>query len=456
METPMTRASRRGRAVRAPRAQGKVVTFLLLAIFLPLIGFALFWGVPRLVRFVGAVSSAGAIWTTPVPMTTPGTTPQPTPDPINKPFTVLLLGVDRRGEGEGGTRSDVNIVVYVDPVKHFASMLSIPRDTRVYIPDCECYRKINAAYSIGETYYADAGGGPGLAMRTVQFLIDVPVDYYAEIDFQGFERIVDLVGGIIIDVPTPLEDNEYPTPDYGYTRIYIPAGLQHMDGRTALQYARSRHADSDIGRNRRQQQVLMAIRDRVLRLDTLTDIDKMTDLLNQLSGSLRTDIQPGILFSMLRLSSQIPAESISSYGLDYRHLTEISGTSDLEPCIPCVREIVRQMRLDPTLRKLAEEGARVEVQNGTETPGLARRTAEYLYQSGFASDHVAITDADRSTYTQTLLFDSGPHTFTQGLLVQLLHISPGNVHQVEPGEIPTVSYPDIVIILGSDFVEPRQ
>src|SRR5207253_11179176 len=105
----------------------------------------------------------------------------------------------------------------------------------------------------------------------------------------GFERIVDTMGGVTIDVPKPLADNDYPLAQnsYGTTRIYIAAGLQHMDGRTALEYARSRHADSDLGRNSRQQQVLLALRPQGVSLNLLPNLN---ELLSQLSGAIKTDL----------------------------------------------------------------------------------------------------------------------------------------------------------------------
>ena len=185
---------------------------------------------------------------------------------LRQPFTVLLIGVDKRPDPIEGARSDTLILVRLDPSTNNASMLSIPRDSVVLIPNVG-YAKINAAYSQGYSAPAAFYGagtspdaaGAALAAQTVEQWLGITVDYTAQVDFHGFENLVDILGGVLLDVPNPLYDGEYPTEDYGYQRIFIPAGLQVIDGRTALIYARTRHASSDFQRSQRQQQVLRAL-----------------------------------------------------------------------------------------------------------------------------------------------------------------------------------------------------
>ncbi len=446
----MTRAPKRGRALRPTRSQGRI-GYIFLAVFLVLVAVVLVWIVPRLLRLKTAIDDfTGSVIATRPPELTPGATPQPTPAVPREPTNILLIGVDKR-EGVAGTRNDVNIVVHINPVHRFASMLSIPRDTRVLIPGFD-YSKINNAYSLGEQYMSDAGGGPVLVKRTVERFLDLPIHYWAEVDFQGFERVVDMVDGVTVDVPVPLVDNEYPTEDYGYTRIYFPAGLQHMDGPKALQYARSRHADSDIGRNQRQQQVLMALRDRVVRLETLFDLDRLTELLYQLGDTLRTDMQLDTIWALAQLAPKIDSNNIASYALDWHVLAEISGTTDLDPCVPCVREIVQEMQINPTLRQLRGEGARVEVRNGTwSCTGCAARTAEYLRQRGFTIVDV-LQDEFAGAYTYTVVLGGEQHPFTRGLMVELFSIRPDSLYP----DAPDPAKADIVLILGDDYKPPEE
>src|ERR1700687_2589818 len=178
------------------------------------------------------------------------------------------------------------LLVSVDFDAHAMAMVSIPRDGFVAIPG-HGNERVNAAYTFGEI---DARGtGPTLAKRTVAQLFGVPVDRYGLVDIHSMEQVIDTLGGLWIDNPTRLVDREYPTDDYGTITIDIPAGRQLMDGVTAVQYARTRHPDSDYGRQTRQQQVLLAIRNQALQLQTLP---KLPQLVPQVLDLVHTDLTP--------------------------------------------------------------------------------------------------------------------------------------------------------------------
>ncbi len=179
---------------------------------------------------------------------------------------VLILGLDRRPEEGYVVRSDVIILLTVDPSGPRMGVLSIPRDLYVGIPGYGAGR-INTAHFWGEAYGAQTkvdGGGPALAMQTVTQNFGVPIQHYVRVDFESFRAVVDAVGGIDVLVEEPIVDNAYPTDDYGVTCIEIPAGLQRMDGETALYYARSRYRSSDFDRLKHQQQIFTALSRRIL------------------------------------------------------------------------------------------------------------------------------------------------------------------------------------------------
>jgi len=222
-------------------------------------------------------------------------------------INVLLLGVDRREAGDV-PRADTIIVVTIDPLTKDVGMLSIPRDLLVTIPGYG-QEKINAAYPLG---MSSSLTGPGLLRATIEYNFGIPIHYYAEVDFEGFVRIVDTLGGVVVDVPAPIKDDEYPGEDYNYTRIYFAPGLQHMDGRTALRYVRTRHDDNDFSRGYRQQQVLRALREQGLRLDLLR---KAPQLVDALADTVRTDLSPQQVLALAKLGSEIPRERIRSFTL---------------------------------------------------------------------------------------------------------------------------------------------
>ncbi len=390
------------------------------------------------------------VFVTPVPASGTPAEVEPTPNPLEDPVNILLIGIDRRDDVTH-TLNDVDIVIHIDPAQKFASMLSIPRDTLVNIPGAGNY-KINAAYGLGEELFADSGGGPGLCRRTVEQFLDIRIDYFAEVDFHGFERIVDLLGGINVDVPKPLVDNEYPTEDYGYTRIYIPAGLQHMDGQTALQYVRSRHQDSDLGRNRRQQQVLLAIRDRFLQTDLLTDWNRLEALAQELGGNLKTDIpRATTLPALVRLAPKIGSANTVSYALTMQNcLVDEDAHYNLIPDVACVQEMARKMQENPLLQ---EEAAVIQVLNGTiDCLGCAGRTQEFLRQQGLPVTDRAADAPNQGTYTTTLVLDSGDHAYTRGRLMELLGVTGTATVELYSSQ---TGQADIVLIIGPGFQPPE-
>ncbi len=186
---------------------------------------------------------------------------QPSSD--NRRITFLLLGVDQRPDDPSPPRTDNMIVVTVDPETSQVGMISLPRDLFVPIPEYQYSGKINTAYYLGEVNKYPGGGG-ALAKKTVSEFLGYPVDYYVKINFDGFIEAIDAIGGVDVVVPKTIHDEEYPTIDYGVETFHIDAGPQHLDGATALKYVRTRHADDDFQRSKRQQQVLLAVKDKLI------------------------------------------------------------------------------------------------------------------------------------------------------------------------------------------------
>lgn len=250
---------------------------------------------------------------------TPQTAPSLDSRRLTEPINVLLLGIDER-EGESGPwRSDTMILVSLDPVNNTAAMLSIPRDLWTTIPGYGESR-INTAHFTGESHNYP-GGGPALAKKTVWFAFGVPVHYYVRINFGGFEQIIDAIGGVTIDVPEAIRDTRYPTADFGVTEIYIPAGVQHMDGRAALQYARTRRGATDYTRMERQQQLLLAIRDKVLALDI--PLSSIPTLVGLVGTSVSTDLTLADMVLLAEAARDVPQESIRYAVLDNSMTTTV-------------------------------------------------------------------------------------------------------------------------------------
>src|SRR5207253_4402358 len=161
-------------------------------------------------------------------------------------------------------------------------------------------------------------GGPDLTIRTVTSDFGIPVQHYARVDFRGFEQLIDAVGGVVIDADWPVKDDEYPTADYGYQRIYFGPGPQQMDGATALEYARSRHGTNDFARAGRQQKVLVSLRNRALQLNMLSRAPELVGIVRK---SLSTDLSPVQMSSLAKLLSQIDRNNITSLVIDTNYVT---------------------------------------------------------------------------------------------------------------------------------------
>lgn len=258
-------------------------------------------------------------------------------------LNVLLLGIDtRKGAGGVTQNTDTLIVLTIDPVHRKAGMLSIPRDTLVRIPG-HGEEKVNAAFALG---------GADLARRTISEFLDVPIHSYALVDFDGFRRIIDAVGGVVIDAPLPIHDESYPTEDFGVTRLDIRAGPQLMDGETALRYSRSRHDSNDFSRADRQQRVIGALQDRAAAQNTVLQLPSLVD---DLSDAVRTDLDPGNGLPLLRLGLGIDAKDIDRRVLkpaldgEPGQLRELNSPSGyyLVPIPGAVELLVTELFYDP-------------------------------------------------------------------------------------------------------------
>lgn len=256
----------------------------------------------------------------------------------NGMVNILLLGLDSRNDPSEGIRSDTLILVSIDQGAKKASMLSIPRDLWVDIPGYGKNR-INAAYSLGDQN-KPGQGGPPLVKETIARNFGIPIHYFAQVDFEGFREIVDSIGGITIDIKKPLIDAEYPTEDYGYKRVFIPAGLQFLNGETALEYARSRHSDSDLGRNQRQQDVLLAVREKGVNLGLLTN-DK---LISALQHAIKTDLQWNDILGLAQTAIGMDKANIRTYAIDANMAkpTNINGMDVLVPDWTSIRELIKK------------------------------------------------------------------------------------------------------------------
>ena len=220
-------------------------------------------------------------------------------------INILLLGL--AGDNYPGENlTDSIIVASIDPKTYQTAMLSIPRDFYVRIPETSNYTKINALYARGHDRNGKATDGIDDLRTALAEITGLPIHYYVALDFDGFKKFIDELGGIKVQVPKDLHDERYPGPNFSYETFDIKKGLYAFDGETALKFARTRHdEDGDFGRAFRQQLILESARSKAFSIGTLIDIGAVNNILNILGDHLRTDVPLDEMESFLELSQKI-------------------------------------------------------------------------------------------------------------------------------------------------------
>jgi LCP family protein required for cell wall assembly len=375
-----------------------------------------------------------------------------------------LRGGDISGEGCPAC-TDTIILLTLDPITKTAGMLSIPRDMWVNIPGFG-YSRINTAWTMGEAARLPSGG-PGLAMETVSQFIGVPVHYYVQVDFDTFISFIDLINGIDIYID---EEMTLELTGGGRDHIELPCcGVQHMNGKRALAYARCRKesqgcSGGDVGRAERQQKVIMAIRDKVLDPKQFPMLlAQAPQIYDTFSAGVHANMSLEDAMKLAVLAKDIPIESIKRGVIDNNMALFATVTLDgvqasvLRP-IPDLIRLLRDeiFTVGGPVGPLAEgdavtlmqaDSARVRVINNTYTADLGERTANYLVAQGM---QVVEQGVPTGATNQTMLVMYTPKLYTLRYLIETFWIRGSNQVVMKPDSTASV---DIEIRIGEDWVE---
>lgn len=368
---------------------------------------------------------------------------------------LLVMGLDARSIDANVILTDTMILFTLDPVANTAGMISIPRDLWVKIPGGN-YAKINTAYSVGEIYQLP-GGGPALAAKTVENLLGVPVHYYAQIDFQAFVEFIDLIDGVKI---TPNESVQLNIIDTDFSQWIEPGITVTLPGELALAYVRYRDRDGgDIARSQRQQQVILAVRDRILDFNMLPSlIQRAPQLYASLSRGINSNLslQQIIQFG-IKVLNDVPRENIVHAAIGWQQVTpgNSDGQAILRPIPDKIREIRDQVFTGSSVFDddnfadlqsiLQQEAATVSILNGSSQTGLAERASTYLQEQG-----IHVTNVGNAAYTaSSTLTYYGAKPYTIRYLKEFAGISQD--YHIFYAYDPTID-PQIVLVLGDDFI----
>ncbi|MEI8103583.1 MAG: LCP family protein [Candidatus Moraniibacteriota bacterium] len=275
----------------------------------------LLWRVNATAHRISLDNNTTSPWQTLSQLTTPEKNPSETLHHDDQGIiNILLLGIAGVHQ-PGNLLTDTIIVLRLDTVNHRVGLLSIPRDLFVPIGDSTSpSTKINALYPIGN----NEGKGVAYTEQAVSLVTGLPIHYFVVANFNGFQQVVDAIGGVSIYVERDLYDARYPGPNYSYEIFSITQGWQTLDGATALKYARERHNDpeGDFGRAKRQQVILQAVREKILSAKTLANPFAMNQLLNALGDNVRTNIAQDEIPAFLEVARTLDTHTIPTAVID--------------------------------------------------------------------------------------------------------------------------------------------
>lgn len=379
---------------------------------------------------------------------------------------ILLMGLDY-GAGsdpavrDGPPKTDTMILVTIDPLSQTIGALSIRRDLLVDIPEGVGYKKINMAYSYGSTSTMPGVDGPSLAVETVEQFLGIKINYYAEINFDAFIKIIDEIGGVNVNITVPM------TADWNGSGMpfTIQPGNYTLPGSYALAFARCREGcGDDYGRGSNQMQMLQSIRNRILNYKMLPKlIVNAPALYNDVSSGIKTNMSLDQAIQLATLMMQIPKNQMKTYNIDVSDISAdttafIDGVAQsvLVPNMAAIRKLRDEMfanqgsaaapitlGTNDTLALAKKEKARIQILNGTLSSGLADTTSTYLQKLGL--NVVGTGTTDRTVYSKITV--SGATPYTVSYLATLLNVPESRIeNHYDPN-----AAADVIITLGDDW-----
>jgi LCP family protein required for cell wall assembly len=344
------------------------------------------------------------------------------------------------------------ILLTMDPLNKTAAIVSIPRDIWVSVPGFD-YEKINTAYYLGELYNLP-GGGAGLAAQTVEEFLGIHVDYYAQIDFQAFIDFIDDIQGVKLYIEEPIVLDRMGK----WNTVTIDPGWITLPGDYALAYARTRKTEGgDFDRASRQQELIMAVRDRILEFNMLPNlVASAPKIYEDLSAGINTNMSLNQVIQLAWSAMDIDRDKISQVIISNEYVTLGKSPDGLDILVP-IPDRIRLLRdevfstggaVGPVApgdlsALVAEEGARVSVQNGSYMTGLAATTAEWMRTQGI--NVVEEANAGYTVYSSITIHNATPYVVkwlseTVGVTTNMI------TYAYDPN-----AAADVVIVLGDDW-----
>ncbi len=393
-------------------------------------------------------------------------------------INILLLGMGGKNH-DGGYLTDTIIIASIEPSTNKISMISIPRDLAVPIENMG-WKKINHINAYAEV---EEKGSGGLAVsQAISDLLNIPIDYFVRMDFEGFVNIINELGGIEVNVENTLDDYRYPVLgqekaedwDSRFEHLHVDIGPQIMDGDLALKFARSRHGingeGSDFARARRQQLIIQAVKNKALSLSNIFKPTMIANIINEFSEHVSTNLKIWEILKLKDIISKVNKENITAKVIDNAPnglLTETRSEQGAYLLVPKsgdfseVQYFVHNIFSEAPselINKVSEENATVEVRNGTWINGLASKVALDLEKLGFTV--IRIGNSSRQNFQKSVIFDLSYKEKEESLTI-LKNKTGANVSfglpewlleemQEDLKNEPNPIQPDFLLIIGQD------
>ncbi len=371
----------------------------------------------------------------------------------------LVLGTGGKNH-EGADLTDTIMVASLDSTNKLVTIISIPRD--LFLKKTQFgNQKINQLYYEGKKQFNNSTQGLAAMKDEMEKFTGIPIHYWIKMDFDGFKELVDALGGVDIDVKKSINDPFYPKDGtFLYEPFNINTGLQHMNGETALKYARSRKTSSDFDRADRQQEIINAIKEKALQTRTILSESKITKILDTLKANIETNISARELLTLGGIATDFTTDKIVHRmihndpsrcgGLLYN--PPIAQYYDMYVLLPADKQNLTKKFLDLSLDmpQIGMENTKIQIFNGTKRIGAAAETKQVLRR--FCFDITRFGNGADKNFTRTTYYyrpDSRPQA-----LDFLQKIIPGLESTAIPEEYVKTVFPentDIVLKLGADY-----
>jgi polyisoprenyl-teichoic acid--peptidoglycan teichoic acid transferase len=389
----------------------------------------------------------------------------------NERINILLLGIAGQGK-PGNNLTDTIMIASLDMKNGKVALLSIPRDLYVEVPQTLYRNKINAIYEYGlRSYSGDKERAIWPMEEVIKNITSLDINYWAVVNFDGFQKAVDAIGGINITSERDIYDPRYPGPNYSYETFELKKGFHHLDGATALQYARMRHNDpeGDFGRAKRQQQVMQAVKNKIFSTGTLLNAVSLNQFLNVLGDNVKTNISSSEFGDFLKLIKKLDTDNINNVVLDawksdsLLRGSHMIGISALIPRIGNwseVQEIAQNIFDTNELKKkreeIVKENAIVIIINKSGNNLVLSQINNLLKDSFGYKNVITLSDSERDLENETIVYDlTGKNKpFTLNELIKKLPAKTSENLDVKYKKIISNVSADLILIVGKDLI-PR-